>query len=115
MSKITRTVWGRQMAFCFRCGYSTFHWPTDRLETHEICGGVNRQKALKEPACWIRLCPDCHREVQGWSKEKQYALKMKFDEECANVDAFLAIWRPKATAQFRAEFAAVVGAIKEKI
>ncbi|KKM93808.1 hypothetical protein LCGC14_1204730 [marine sediment metagenome] len=83
---ITRRQWSRQFCFCFKCGYTSLFG--DNLETHEIANGPVRQKALKEPATWLRLCNgfanNCHDAVQGkleWPVFRQLALKKMYDPE----------------------------------
>ena len=78
---ITRNEWNEQHLRCFHCGLRS---PSgDGLETHEIARGAARQKALKEPATWLRLCNGfwngCHELVSGWPLPKQLALKFLMD------------------------------------
>ncbi len=83
---ISRKEWSETYLFCFVCGRSTFmappcaNWP-NRLETHEIARGPHRAKALKEPCCWLRVCPDCHEEMAGCPVVVQLALKKMHDSE----------------------------------
>ena len=55
------------------------------LETHEIANGPARQRALDEPATWLRLCGRCHRGPHGvhhkghWPIVRQLALKKVCD------------------------------------
>ena len=57
------------------------------LETHEIASGAARQKALTEPATWLRLCYAHHRGRYGvhdlsvWPIARQLALKKLCDPE----------------------------------
>ena len=74
-SGITRKEWSMRFNFCFLCGTWMF------LETHEIARGCNRSKGLITPGCWIRVCRDCHRIVEGWQVAKQLALKKWHDPE----------------------------------
>ncbi len=80
---ITRTQWNKQHPRCFHCG---LHLPSgEGLETHEIARGAARQRALKEPATWLRVCNGfwngCHELVSGWPISRQLALKKTRDPE----------------------------------
>lgn len=56
---VTRDEWAYEHDECFICGSRKM------LESHEICCGPSRQKALEEPATWLRLCAECHRGKNG--------------------------------------------------
>jgi hypothetical protein len=79
---MTRTEWGKQFDRCFLCGAKACSvWPPI-LETHEIARGVDRDLAIKEPACWIRCCQPCHTQrLDSMPIATQLALKKHCDPE----------------------------------
>jgi hypothetical protein len=115
--KITRAEWSKQHTQCMFCLAQPYR--ASLLDCHEICGGVNRAKALKEPACWLRVCGErtyrrCHDLVSRLGKAEQLAIKQLHDPDHYDLDAFLAIYRPKCTPAYRAEMEAQIEAIIEK-
>lgn len=78
---ITRRQWSADHDYCMACGARR------GLETHEIASGPARQKALKIPATWLRLCNGCHQGDEGfdnyavWPIVRQLALKKRCDPE----------------------------------
>ena len=65
-SQLTRTLWGMQFDRCWCC---QIHANDARLqgrplETHEIRGGAVRARSVQMPAAWIRLCSECHDDLQ---------------------------------------------------
>ena len=91
---MNRAQWSKCFGFCMVCGYSTFQ--PGGLHTHEITGGCNRKRALNEPACWLRVCPECHPKLVSSMEGLIYqlALKKTYDPEHYNLAAFLRVWRP---------------------
>lgn len=94
---LTRSEWSQDFDFCFACGRSNRIGYGDDpggalwwLETHEIAGGPSRQKSLREPATWLRVCSDCHRGPRGlhhkgvWPVVRQLALKRLYDPQYYN-------------------------------
>jgi hypothetical protein len=76
-------------------------WDRRRLgtEIHEILCGPLRRKAVSEPCCWLWLCRDCHREIQGWPAERkvdQLAVKMVRDFGNYNLTRVCLIRNPNA-------------------
>ena len=75
-----RDQWSQERLRCFVCGKGVAHWKG--LHTHEIARGVHRQKALKEPVAWLRVCGRCHEQLddyQIWPIARQLALKKVCD------------------------------------
>jgi len=78
---IDRDQWSYEHSTCMICGQIDYFG----LETHEIANGPDRQKALVEPAAWLRLCRECHQGAAGvhnkaiWPLSRQLALKKQKD------------------------------------
>jgi hypothetical protein len=94
-STITRAKWAKLWTHCHWCGRRL-----GKSATHEIIGGPNRPKALKEPACWLRLCDgfgdrNCHEQVQGLPKATQLALKYLGDPTHYNLSTVVKMQFPK--------------------
>jgi hypothetical protein len=73
-----RTDWAKSRHFCWLCGSTT------DLQVHEVARGSARSKAVKEPACWIRCCPECHdllADYSVWPIVRQCALKLDRDPQ----------------------------------
>ena len=81
--QITREEWEYEHCFCFAC--RVFHIESPyALHTHGIPRGVFRQRALKVPAAWLRLCLIHHDEVDDlsvWLIARQLALKYLMDKK----------------------------------
>lgn len=106
---ITRTAWGKKFRYCMVCGVQL-----GDLYTHENPHGVNRDKAVREPACWIRTCDSCHLGKHGlhdaatWPVARQLALKAQCDPTYYNLRSFIDIYRPDSTHEYAVELAAEV-------
>lgn len=70
---------------CARCG-GLAH------DLHEILAGPHRTRSMCEPACLLRLCRQCHDEIQGADKEYQLALKLLADTQDFNLSKFCEVW-----------------------
>lgn len=72
-----RVIWGARFHKCMACGGD------GALETHEIARGPHRQKAMREPATWLRLCRACHDKMgtAEWPIERQLQLKADCDPD----------------------------------
>lgn len=46
-------------------------------ETHEICGGAHRQRAVRDRRAQIRVCRSCHDHIQGLPYELQLVLLLE--------------------------------------
>lgn len=57
-----------------------------------------RAISVKHPACWLRLCRECHDWVQGTEYEYQLALKLRSDPENFDLDKFCQVWQRPRTA-----------------
>lgn len=77
---MTRTQWGQQFDRCFVCGRHESELPWTGLQTHEIARGQHRNKGVRSPACWLRVCVACHENGLGTITE-QLALKKLHDPE----------------------------------
>lgn len=62
-------------------------------DVHEIIAGANRQAAIKEPACWLRVCRTCHNVIQGLEVEYQLAVKLVSEPETFSLPTFCKAWR----------------------
>ena len=85
---ITREEWSWQFDYCFACGRKP--WGVlGGLQTHEIARGPHRQKALKEPAAWLRLCARCHERLPA---DIAYQLRLKRDNDPEHYDRIAVNW-----------------------
>lgn len=64
-------------------------------EVHEICGGSDRHKAVKEPATWLAVSRKGHDKVQNMSKARQLAYKLVADPVNFDLDKFNAVYTGK--------------------
>lgn len=65
------------------------------VECHEIAGGSDRTKALKEPACWLAVSRKGHEVAQYESKAKQLARKLIVDPQRFSLTKFNACYTGK--------------------
>lgn len=70
---------------CCKCG----GLPT---ELHEILPGKYRKKAMQSRACVLRVCRQCHDEIQGADMAYQLALKLLSDPKGFSIVDFCNVW-----------------------
>lgn len=65
------------------------------IECHEIAGGSDRVKALREPACWLPVSREGHGVAQHETKAKQLARKLVVDPSRFSLTKFNAVYTGK--------------------
>jgi hypothetical protein len=68
------------------CALCRILFAPENLDIHEIAGGGNRFRSFRDRFTWLALCRSCHNEVQDWTKNDQYVLKVLSDKEFFNRD-----------------------------
>ena len=120
---MNRREFGETYMFCFLCGYSR---PSgEHLQTHEMCSGPMRARALKEPATWLCLCDDfahgCHTLLQGIGRDGvalmaiPLALKLMHDPEHYDLAAVNRIGGGAKNQTTQAEVEAMVRRLEKHI
>jgi hypothetical protein len=99
-----RDKWKMSFRRCFFPGCKS---SDGQGETHEIIGGSDRHKTVKQDAFWIIACRHCHDKLGSRPNEasliEQLAVKLWNDPEHYNLVAVMAAWRPNATAGYVSE------------
>lgn len=91
----------RALGHCEICGVAG-----SRLDVHEICRGVHRQKALDKPFALLLLCRKCHDEVGSaidWPEAKQLARVAIRRPKDFNLTAYLQLTSPNAMRRIEIE------------
>lgn len=68
----------------YRKGCCQFCGADRKCEVHEIVTRAKSEQSIEERCCWLRLCRDCHKFLQGQSVDFQCAVKAVVDPEYWN-------------------------------
>jgi hypothetical protein len=94
-AKLNREVNPKRRAYVQEMGRCAVFPDLQATECHEMAGGSDREKALKEPACWLAVSREGHDIVQYESKAKQLARKLTVDPRRFSLTAFNSVYTGK--------------------